>query len=1342
MLFLAVAVAVYALSFTEIKQNKIKEKAFGAAPISGLVGYWNFDEGTGTTAADSSGNGYNGTLYGPTWTVGRFGNGALSFNNSSVDLPTISIPSDITVSAWVYSSDFNQNGVIVQKHPTLYQWSLFFEGGALKWRGNYTGRDISCSLPSNNNWHQVIATKSGTDSKIYLDGTLCGSGQGDAIANGTGVIRIGSMDTRDNYYEFNGKIDEVRIYNRALAGSEITDLFNDTGSGLPQAPTITSFTSSVPSVPSGNPVTLSWNTSAATSVSISPGNFTSNSGSGSTTFSPTQSTTYTLTATNSGGSTTATVTVSVTGALPRINSFNALPTGITVGGDATLSWNITGADSVSINNGPGNQSSTASGQVTVSPNQTTVYTLTASNTNGTVSTTTVLSVTPVYPSGTAVLDDFSQGIRKNGAGSNLWDVYLGDCDTPQSMNIIGNHLQVVGDNTYGAFDRGCGGGHGNGIYFHFYPYPYTQPNGHVQDWLTSGSKNANYNRFSFKMKCTKDTLQSDTTDYNLMGEPILSLGTYVKTTADNNAGSQGDHFYHGLGFNIYANQWSTMVYNRTVTHWRDNPGYMSYPEDPLWFADSARKTHYYDGLTRWYFDSASNNTQSSQQPVAPYFRTPPTMDSWSGQNCEYSDFIFWYQTDEPDPFVYTLNGTYNGSGYELSFDTVKNYLVNYDVKYATQDIKTLGWSNASNGGSVANHRTSSVSVTWKGPSMSEQPDMWLAVRPRMNIQSISGSPMVVSTIQDTFLSTGDTVNISGVTGCTAANGNWTVTSIPRTSFSSEDGQLLSFTTNPSGDTTFTTASPHGLAVGRLVSMYQTDQPYTFGPTPITSVTATTFTAHTGMPAATVNNPPFLYVYSAIQLNNSSGCNTPYLSDGTVTATSENKNFTEIHLSATASVASAGDTTPPVISSVSAGSITSSAASISWTTDEQADTQVEYGTTSSYGQTTTLNSSLSTSHSATLSSLSSSTLYHYRVKSRDGSGNLSVSTDNTFTTTSPLPTLPQISNLVGSNITSSSAQFTWTTNIPTNAQIFYGTTSSYGFSSALQDDSLKTTSHSLSISSLLAATAYHFKATSIDALGNSTSTADFSFTTLSVSNPTNSGGSGGASGGSSGSGGGGSSGGTTTPTSTQPIVFIPPVSVTPGILVPTSSLSISQQLRLINNKGTYYLIKNNERHGIANPGILYTYGFTFSHAQTATDADLQLPEGSLLTPEDGSLVKSKEDKTVYLISGQRRYGFVSEAVFKSLGFKFSSVIVVTNPELQILPVDEPLKNPSAAHMPGLDVKKNGTIYWVGYDGKLYPYPSLEVFNSWRIPNDFSKIVPANAADLNLPIGDNVAKRLVN
>jgi hypothetical protein len=94
--------------------------------------------------------------------------------------------------------------------------------------------------------------------------------------------------------------------------------------------------------------------------------------------------------------------------------------------------------------------------------------------------------------------------------------------------------------------------------------------------------------------------------------------------------------------------------------------------------------------------------------------------------------------------------------------------------------------------------------------------------------------------------------------------------------------------------------------------------------------------------------------------------------------------------------STSDTTPPNISGVSSSSA-STGATISWSTDEAADSQVEYGTTIAYGSSTPMTKSLLTNHGFALPGLLPSTEYHYRVKSADASGNMSTSSDFAFTT---------------------------------------------------------------------------------------------------------------------------------------------------------------------------------------------------------------------------------------------------------------------------------------------------------------------------------------------------------
>jgi hypothetical protein len=94
----------------------------------------------------------------------------------------------------------------------------------------------------------------------------------------------------------------------------------------------------------------------------------------------------------------------------------------------------------------------------------------------------------------------------------------------------------------------------------------------------------------------------------------------------------------------------------------------------------------------------------------------------------------------------------------------------------------------------------------------------------------------------------------------------------------------------------------------------------------------------------------------------------------------------------------GDATAPVMSSFSCSSITASGATISWITDEPTTSYIEYGPTTAYGSTKTVESTATTQHGISLTHLDSGKTYHYRVRSKDANNNESRSEDATFSTT--------------------------------------------------------------------------------------------------------------------------------------------------------------------------------------------------------------------------------------------------------------------------------------------------------------------------------------------------------
>jgi len=157
---------------------------------------------------------------------------------------------------------------------------------------------------------------------------------------------------------------------------------------IPAAPpSIAAFGASPAAIAAGQSSTLSWSVSGATSLSIDPGPGPVSGA--STRVSPTATTTYTLTASNGAGSTTALATVTVP-APPGIASFTATPATIAAGQGSTLAWVVTGATSLSLDQGVGPVTGTSTG---VSPAASTTYTLTASGPGGTTTATATVTVT-------------------------------------------------------------------------------------------------------------------------------------------------------------------------------------------------------------------------------------------------------------------------------------------------------------------------------------------------------------------------------------------------------------------------------------------------------------------------------------------------------------------------------------------------------------------------------------------------------------------------------------------------------------------------------------------------------------------------------------------------------------------------------------------------------------------------------------------------------------------------------------------------------------------------------------------------------------------------------------
>lgn len=201
-----------------------------------LIGYWPFNEGSGSMAYDESGSGNNGTISGATWVTSGCSSGAsscLSFNGTSA---YIAIPTDVlqqpwSLCAWMWVPTQPYNGLTIindlyttlQVSPQTGEYTITLE--------NFPAGGTSAGAGPLNSWQ-------------YVCGTISASGSVNLYANGAHVYSYAAgtpQGTHSSYigaaaqsgggfsYYFDGLMDDIRLYNSALSASQIQILYNTGG---------------------------------------------------------------------------------------------------------------------------------------------------------------------------------------------------------------------------------------------------------------------------------------------------------------------------------------------------------------------------------------------------------------------------------------------------------------------------------------------------------------------------------------------------------------------------------------------------------------------------------------------------------------------------------------------------------------------------------------------------------------------------------------------------------------------------------------------------------------------------------------------------------------------------------------------------------------------------------------------------------------------------------------------------------------------------------------------------------------------------------------------------------
>lgn len=203
----------------------------------GLVLNQIFNEGTGTKTFDGSGLQNHGTMHNCAWSLrGIDFNGTSSFINCGNDASLQFGTGDFSIGAWVKTT------MVGTGYQSIVDRGVYFspytgygievnEGKIVltTWENNMHSRAISIQLVNDDAWHYVVGIRQGTSQSIYIDGELDKNQTGITLRNinvQQNLTMGATLKTTGGFY-FDGTIDEVRIFNRALSADEIWQLYTE-----------------------------------------------------------------------------------------------------------------------------------------------------------------------------------------------------------------------------------------------------------------------------------------------------------------------------------------------------------------------------------------------------------------------------------------------------------------------------------------------------------------------------------------------------------------------------------------------------------------------------------------------------------------------------------------------------------------------------------------------------------------------------------------------------------------------------------------------------------------------------------------------------------------------------------------------------------------------------------------------------------------------------------------------------------------------------------------------------------------------------------------------------------
>lgn len=224
---------------------RVHNRALSSAEVQSLykyapgpVGHWKFDEGSGTTAMDSSGNALNSTSFtgNPTWVSGKYGK-ALAFDGTSQSVNfgnVLGITGNVTAEVWVKWNEFKNYGVILEKgtggSATSFNYAIWSYASSVNAIiGNGTSNNtvsVNASALSTGRWYHLALVADGSTLKLYIDGKVAASTT-QTITPTANSSNFSIGNATSTPYNVNGSIDDVRIYNYALSPEQVATVKNE-----------------------------------------------------------------------------------------------------------------------------------------------------------------------------------------------------------------------------------------------------------------------------------------------------------------------------------------------------------------------------------------------------------------------------------------------------------------------------------------------------------------------------------------------------------------------------------------------------------------------------------------------------------------------------------------------------------------------------------------------------------------------------------------------------------------------------------------------------------------------------------------------------------------------------------------------------------------------------------------------------------------------------------------------------------------------------------------------------------------------------------------------------------